>query len=446
MAMSKETGIVWKEVREEAADILSRYVRIVTVNPPGDEERAARFLQEILKGEGIGSAVFFGAKRRANLLARLRGTDPKGLILLSHIDTVGADAHNWDFDPFGGERKKGYVLGRGTLDDKGMGVMQLMALFLIKRSGIRLKRDLVFLATADEETGGELGAGYMARAHADKLGAAFLLNEGGTFMRGILPGGRTVCMAAVGEKGPLWMELSRKGTSGHGSVPVADNAILKLSAAALRLVKKRRPIRFTDETVKFFAGLGAGTGGIKGTILKGVRVPFLRPIIGRLLVTTPALGAMLTDTLGPTTTRAGIKDNVIPDEAAMTIDARLLPGTDKGEFTEWMRRRLGDDRISIREIFYSPPSVSPSDGEFFRAIEATAADLLPGCVTIPMISTGFTDSRFFRDLGIVSYGLLAAPLTSEDIQSIHGKNERISEEGLLFGARYIYHLILRLCT
>ena len=129
-----------------------------------------------------------------------------------------------------GERKNGYILGRGTLDDKGMGVMGLMALLLAKRTGLQLKRDVVFLATADEETGGEYGAGYMAREHADKLAATFLLNEGGALMRGVLPNDRVSCMVAVGEKGPLWLELSRPGTSGHGSVPVADNAILKLVA------------------------------------------------------------------------------------------------------------------------------------------------------------------------------------------------------------------------
>jgi len=443
---SKADGIAWDDVRDEASDILSRYIRIKTVNPPGEEEEAARFLASILKKDGIDSTVYLSAPKRASVLARLKGRDPRGLILLSHIDTVGAEASTWDFDPFSGERKGGYILGRGPLDDKGMGVMGLMALLLAKRSGIELTRDVVFLATADEETGGHYGAGYMAREHADKLSAACLINEGGAVMKGVLPNDRVSCMVAVGEKGPLWLSLSRPGTSGHGSVPVADNAILKLAQAADRLCKKGRPIRFIDETVEFCAGLGGGIGGLKGALLKSVRFGPLRPLIGRLLSKTPSIGAMLTDTISLTTMHAGIKENVIPDGARMTVDVRLLPRTDKDEFVDWTRRRLNDDRIEIGEVFYAPSSLSPSAGEFFQAVKAAAGEIIPDSVTIPMIATGFTDSRFFRDLGIVSYGILPAPLTTEDVQAVHGKNEKISEEGLLLGTKYMYRLIERLCA
>jgi len=443
---NKTDTINWEDVKNEASDILARYVRIRTVNPPGDEQEAAQFLGSILRKDGIDSEILFSAPKRASILARVKGADPGGLILLSHIDTVGAEAATWDFDPFGGQRKEGYILGRGTLDDKGMGVMGLMALLLIKRTGITLKRDAIFLATADEETGGEFGAGYMAREHHDKLKAAFLINEGGALMKGVLPGNRTSCMVAVGEKGPLWLELTRPGTSGHGSVPVSDNAILKLAQAADRLCGTTRPIRFIDETVDFCAGLGGGIGGLKGALLKGVRVPFLRPLIGRLISKTPSIGAMLTDTISLTTMHAGIKENVIPDGARMTVDVRLLPQTDKDEFIGWARKQLNDDRIAIREVFHAPPSLSKSKGEFFQAVAATARETVPDSITIPMVSTGFTDSRFFRELGIVSYGLLPAPLTTEDVQTVHGKNEKISEEGLLLGTKYMYNLITRLCA
>jgi acetylornithine deacetylase/succinyl-diaminopimelate desuccinylase-like protein len=447
MMTNKTNDINWEDVKNEAADILARYVRIKTVNPPGDEEEAAQFLASILKKDGIDSRIFLSAPKRASILARLSGGDRAGLILLSHIDTVGAEPSTWDFDPFSGQRKDGYVLGRGTLDDKGMGVMGLVALLLAKRTGLPLKRDVVFLATADEETGGEFGAGYMAREHHDKLTASFLINEGGALMKGILPDDRTACMIAVGEKGPLWLELSRPGTSGHGSVPVDDNAILKLAQAADRLCATGgRRLRFIDETVEFCAGLGGGIGGLKGALLKGVRVPFLRPLIGRLLAKTPSIGAMLTDTISLTTMHAGIKENVIPDGARMTVDVRLLPKTDKDEFIGWARKRMGDDRIEIREIFYAPASLSESTGEFFAAVSETARETVPDSTTIPMIATGFTDSRFFRKLGIVSYDLLPAPLTTQDVQAIHGKNERISEQGLLVGTKYMYHLIKRLCA
>ena len=438
--------IDWDGAKEEASDILSRYVRIKTVNPPGNEEEASLFLSDILKSENIPHEIYKSAPKRANIISRLKGEDPKGLILLSHMDVVHAQEESWDFDPFGGERKDGYILGRGTLDDKGMGVMTLMALILVSRQNVKLKKDVVFLATADEETGGEYGAGYMVREHKDKLEACLLINEGGTQMKGILPGDAPLFMIGIGEKGPLWLELKREGTSGHASIPVSDNAPIKLSVAISRLSKRKRPIRMSGEMTDFFYGLGEGIGGLKGAILKAVKIPPLRPIIGRVAAKNPSIMAMISDTISVTMINAGVKENVIPGEARATLDNRLLPGTDKDEFTGWIKRSLGDDKITVRETLFSPPSISPLDEKIFSSLKDVAKGLHPKSVTIPMIYSAFTDSRYFRDIGISSYGILPASVTAEDIKSIHGINEKISEEALLGGVKFFYNLILKLCT
>ena len=436
----------WKKVKEEASEILSAYIRYRTVNPPGDEEDAARFLIDILKKEGIPSEIFLSAPRRANVLSRLESKNPKGLIFLSHIDVVPADATKWDVDPFGGVRKKGYIWGRGALDDKGMGVMALMALILARRNGLKLARDVVFLATADEEVGGDFGAGYMVKNHRDKLKAACLLNEGGVQMKGLLPNGRSLFMNCVGEKGPTWLELKRAGTSGHGSVPLKDNAIYHLSRSLVRIAEKKRPIRILDEMEEFFYGLGCELGGVKGFVMKGVRAPIIRKLVGALIAMDPQLSAMIRDTVSLTKFTSGTKENVIPDEARATIDNRLLPGTDIDEYKKWLKKVIRDENIEISEILTAAPSLSSYKTEFFNAIQSVAKDLEPKSVTLPMISTGFTDSRFFRELGIASYGLVPGPVTREDIKTIHGRNERISEESLLFGIRFMYNLILKTCT
>lgn len=435
----------WERIKEEASEILSKYVRIKTVNPPGNEEDAADFLSGILRKEGLPCDIYTSVPKRANVISRLKGDDSDGLILLSHMDVVPAVEDKWDFDPFGGKRVDGVIQGRGTLDDKGMGVMSLMAFLLIVREGIKLEKDLVFLATGDEETGGEYGAGYMVENHRDKLDGAFLLNEGGTRLEGLLPDGRPLFMVGVGEKGPLWLELKRAGTSGHASIPVKDNAVVALSMAISRLARKKRPIRFIKEMVSFFSGLGSGMGGPYGLFLKGVRIPLFRPLVGRVVKRDTSMGAMLTDTVSVTTMKAGIKENVIPDEARAIIDCRLLPGTEKEEFIDWVKEGLGDDRVEIRELIESPPSLSPTDTDFFSAIDEVSSELSPDSITIPMVYSAFTDSRYFRDIGITSYGLIPAGVTSHDLRGIHGVNEQISEESLLSGIQFIYNLILKLC-
>jgi acetylornithine deacetylase/succinyl-diaminopimelate desuccinylase-like protein len=444
--MENEDLIDWDGIKEEAADILSRYIRIKTVNPPGDEEEAVLFLSEILKRENLPHEILASAPKRANIISRIKGDDPKGLILLSHIDVVPAQSEAWDFDPFGGQREKGYIHGRGALDDKGMGVMNLMAHVLIARQNVRLKKDVVFLATADEETGGEYGAGYMVREHKDKLEADLLINEGGTQMEGILPGDAPLFMIGLGEKGPLWLELKREGASGHASVPVSENAPIKLSAAISRLSKRKRPIRMSGETLDFFYGLGEGIGGIKGALLKAVKIPLLRQIVGKIAAKNPSVRAMIADTTSVTMINAGVKENVIPGEAKATLDNRLLPGTDKDEFVGWIRKCLGDDKIMIREAMFSPPSKSRYDEKIFSAIKDVAKELHPKSVTVPMVYQAFTDSRYFRDIGIPSYGIVPASVTAEDIKGIHGVNEKISEEALLGGVKFLYNLILKLCT
>jgi len=438
--------INWDDVGNEAADILSRYIQFDTTNPPGNEEEAIRFLADILDREGIAHEIITSEPKRCSIRATIPGDDPKGVILLSHADVVPADTSQWTKDPFSGEREDGWVWGRGSLDDKGEGVTALMVMLLAARLGLRPQRDLVFLATADEETGGQYGAGYVAETHGGSLSARVLLNEGGGPLSGVLPDGRLLYMIGVGEKGPLWLKLRCIGTSGHGSVPVKDNAVVRMSRALSRLGKKKRPVCFTREAVRTFTGLGRAMGGAVGLVLKFARIPILRRICALAAqLQDKNLEAMIRDTISITGFTSGIKANVIPDEATATVDCRLLPGTDKEEFLSWMRKALADDGIEISEMLYASPSLSPSDTAAYREIERLIYTLYPDAVCVPMINTGFTDSRYFRTLGIDCYGLSTVPITVEEMARIHGKNERISERSLLEGIKSLFHIACGLC-
>jgi len=438
--------INWIDVGNEAAEILSRYIQFDTSNPPGNEEEAVRFLADILDREGISHEIITSAPGRCSIRASIPGDDSRGVILLSHADVVPADSSKWEKAPFSGERADGHVWGRGSLDDKGEGVIGLMVMLLLSRLKIPLKRDLVFLATADEETGGKYGAGHVAETHGNLINARVLLNEGGGPLSGVLTDGRLLYMIGVGEKGPLWLTLRCVGTSGHGSVPVKDNAVIRMSRALARLGTRKRPVRFSKQAVGTFTSLGKALGGIGGLVLRSSGVSFLRPLAALAAsMKDKNLEAMIRDTVSVTTFQSGIKANVIPDEAVATIDCRLLPGTDKEEFLSWLRRALGYDGIEISEILYAPPSISPSDTDSYREIERLIITMYPDAVCVPMINTGFTDSRYFRSLGIDCYGLSTAPLTIEDMARIHGKDERISERALLEGIKSMFHLACGLC-
>ncbi|MBN1880628.1 MAG: M20/M25/M40 family metallo-hydrolase [Deltaproteobacteria bacterium] len=438
--------INWIDVGDEAAEILSQYIQFDTTNPPGNEKEAVQFLANILDKEGIAHEIITSAPGRCSIRAKITGDDPQGVVLLSHADVVPADGTQWEIAPFAGIREDGWIWGRGSLDDKSEGVIGLMVMLLFARLGVRLKRDLVFLATADEETGGKFGAGFVAETHGDSIQARVLINEGGGPLSGVLSGGRLLYMIGVGEKGPLWLTLRCVGTSGHGSVPVKDNAVVRMSRALSRLGKKRRPARFFKQNIDTFTSLGRAMGGIGGLVLRSARIPFFRPLAAlAAALKDKNLDAMIRDTISVTGFTSGIKANVIPDEAVATIDCRLLPGTDKEEFLSWLGRTIGDDGVEVSEILYAPPSLSPSDTDTYREIERLIQEMYPNAACVPMINTGFTDSRYFRSLGIDCYGLSTAPLTIEETARVHGKNERISERALLEGIKCLFHLVGGLC-
>ena len=439
----------WNALGDEAAGLLSQYLRINTTNPPGNELVAARWLAAVLRREGIVAQVFEPAPGKANLYARLRGDgSARPLILLNHMDVVLASPEYWQVDPFSGAVRGGYIWGRGALDMKGEGIVQLMTLLILKRAGVPLKRDIIFLATSDEEIGAGVGAGWFAQHHADLIrGAEFLINEGGT-IRANERGGVDYYGVGTTEKSPFWLDMTARGTPGHGSRPTPDNPVHRLVRALDRIAEWRTPLVVTPAVERYFRDLASvQSDSLRRLWFADIRAALRDSAAVRAITGDLTYNALLRNTISITGLKGSDKTNVIPPLATAVLDVRLLPGQEPAAFLVELERVVGDTAVTFRPQGPNwPATESPTDTELFRAIDAAARARHPGAlVTTPMLA-GFTDSHYFRRLGIASYGLGPFPLTVSDSRGVHGNDERLSLEALRFGVRFLYDIVTRVAA
>jgi acetylornithine deacetylase/succinyl-diaminopimelate desuccinylase-like protein len=420
---------------EQAATLLAEMIRTPTVNPPGDERALARKLANFLGQAGIEHGVITtpsarGGATRAAVWARLRGTgDRPALALLSHLDTVPAAPTEWTVNPFAGEIGDGFVWGRGALDAKGVTVAHLMALVELARSEIGLERDVLFLATPDEETGGRNGAGWLVEHHPELFaGVGFLLTEGGGIQiareRDI--DRPPIWGVALTEKSPCWLELRAVGRAGHSSSPAPDAAVPRLIAALDRIRRVESPLRVSEEVAQMFRSLApiaadwdrAGYMDLKETLASDEG--FRRRFLG-----SPSQNALVRNTVSITVLEGAPKVNVAPRVARAELDARLLPGESCEAFAGSLAGLISDPSVEISELLSFPARASSADSPLFRAIERVAANQdTPGLV-VPRMISGFTDAHWFRDLGIVAYGFVPRSLTAEELGRVHGPDERV---------------------
>jgi len=442
----------WDNLGEEAVSLLSRYLSIDTTNPPGNELPGAEFLAGVLSREGIDHRIFESEPGRASLLARLKGSgEGKALILLSHIDVVPAEADKWEVHPFSGEVSDGYIWGRGALDMKGMGIMELMAVIAAARQGLDLKRDVVFMAVADEEAGGYLGAKHLLDSHPEELEADLVINEGGYANTSLVPG-KPLFLVSNGEKYGVWIRLLRRGQGGHGSMPTGRGALENLVPALARLLSSERPIKIDPTMAEFFSRLSEYWDILTPYREDGKTETLKEIITANNLTAVPALNAVVRDTVSLNMLHAGVKVNVIPDEAEAFLDCRLLPETDSGEFLAGIREALDDPEIQMDSFRMDqqgdgePAPSSPMRGGYFDLLEKVIGENYPDAVVSPFIMPGLSDSRFFRGRGVPCYGIIPARVDMEALASIHGVNERIAVEDLKKGVKFIYDLIRAVCA
>jgi acetylornithine deacetylase/succinyl-diaminopimelate desuccinylase-like protein len=441
--------IDWQGVRDEAVEILKNYIRINTTNPPGNEMEAARFLEGILTKEGIETTVYEPAPGRANLRAVIPGKKQgKPLILLNHMDVVPVEEDKWDFDPFGGVIKNGHIYGRGTIDMKGKGVAELMAVLLVQRYRIPLNRDLIFLATSDEEIGGKWGVKWMLEQEPHLKEAGCVLNEGGCIL--IRDDGELDHYEiATAQKVVAQFVLKAIGKTGHGSMPHGDSATAKLIKALNRLVEWEPPVTIIPPVREYFTNLGTIKTTKETSGYKDIEAALRDPAYATILTANAQYNAMIRNTLTPTILQAGQKVNVIPSEATAAFDCRLLPGTSNEAFFAQLRDIIGDETITITpmpEFESNPLPPSPTDNELYGAIVRVAQRKDPGCIVTPFLITGATDSRFFREIGVPCYDFSPFRLRQEDHKLVHGHNERISLENLGFASEFIFEVVLEVAA
>ena len=418
--------IPWPSYEDEAVRLLQEYLRIDTQNPPGNEVRGANFFHRLFDQAGIANATYTFAPGRANFYARLKG-DGRGrpIILLNHMDTVRAESARWKVPPLAGEIVDGELYGRGALDMKDLGLLQAMVLLIMAREHVPLHRDLIFLATADEEVS-DRGSQWMIRNHPELLeNAEYLLTEGGSAIRSAA--GRTLYKIGVGEKAPLWIKMTATGPGGHGSLPILDSAPNRLVRAAYRLTLWEPPIRLLPVVEEYFHQIAVVEDEPLAGKLRNIATSLNDPsFVKELPRRYPNYNAILRDTISLTMMEAGRQTNVIPDSASCMFDARLLPDTDPQAFLAQLRQVVDDDRVQmeITEQFGAANS-SPTDTPLLRLIERVLNVQTPDAVVAASLDQGYTESQMYRKLRIFAYGFNPVLVTSEVNATKHGENERV---------------------
>ena len=413
LAAAPAQTIDWNSVETEAVETLQGYVRIDTSNPPGDVTKAAGYLDDILRREGIDVTRYQSAPGRAFVLARLKGdgSGGKAIVLESHMDVVPTDPSRWSKDPFAAQIADGKMWGRGTIDMKGIGVSYLYAFVMLHRQHVPLSRDIVLLFVPDEEVGGEMGAEWMRQNHYAELDPEYVIDEGGFGSRDMFTEGKLVFGISVAEKKLIWLKLRAKGVAGHGSQPVAQNASEHLVRALTRLFGE--PVAAAPFPV----------------------VETMKRRIGGPLTSNKFMNAIQQSTISLTSLRSGVGDppraNVIPSVAEATIDCRVLPGTTTAQWLRQLESRLNDPMIQVDVVYEGPdPVVSPQDTKLYVALERALKRRYPDAVVTPMTVPYGTDGNGYRARGVKNYGFFPGIVPAASILSMHGDSEFIPVDAI----------------
>jgi acetylornithine deacetylase/succinyl-diaminopimelate desuccinylase-like protein len=395
--------------QDEITALLQQYVRIDTSNPPGNTSKAADFLTDVLKREGIAVTRYESEPGKSIVLARLKATvSPpagKAILLLHHMDTVPADRTQWKTDPFSATIQNDELWGRGAMDMKGQGVAQLAAFLRLKRERVPLTRDVILLAEPDEEIGGAGGARWMIANHYTELDPEFVIDEGGFGSRDLFSAGKLVYGISVAEKKLIWLKVRAEGVAGHGSQPHDQNPNDRLARALGRLLGQPMP---------------SGDFSVLKTMTS--RVGTFAP--------NKFTNAITHSTISLTWMRSGVGDppkiNVIPSVAEAGLDCRVMPGTTRDQWLEEIRRRLGDPTLTLEVVNESDdPVVTPQDTTIYRAIEKAIQQRHPDAIVTPMLIPYGTDSNAFRPKGAKSYGIFPAILPADVVSQMHGDAEHM---------------------
>jgi acetylornithine deacetylase/succinyl-diaminopimelate desuccinylase-like protein len=445
--LAQPQSIDWSRVEAETLEHFQAVVRADTTDPPGNERPAAEYVKQVLEREGIATRVYELEPNRLNVVARLKGNGSKRpILIMGHTDTVNVDPAKWTFPPFSATRDKGYIYGRGTVDDKDNVTAALMTMLLLKRANVPLARDVIFLAEAGEEGTTRVGIQFMVQQHFAEIDAEYCLAEGGSLLRS---GGRVrYASVETAEKIPRAVQLTATGVAGHGSVPLQTNSVVKLAQAITAAASWKPPIQLNDTTRTYFtrlAAISSPADAARYRAVAGNDQKAAQDAVDYFAQHEPRLASTLRPSISPTIVQGGYRVNVIPSEAKATLDVRLMSGQDPDAFLNELRRVVNDPAVRVEWIPRDVRPGTPSarlDSEGFKVLESAFARLYDTTV-LPTMSTGATDMAYLREKGIQCYGVGPA-LDEEDGPKgfgAHSDQERILESELHKFVRFHYEVV-----
>ncbi len=413
-------------------ELLRQYIALDTTNPPGMEIRGADFFAAIFEQQGLAYELVESEPGRASIWARLEGGDKPGVLLLHHMDVVPADATRWQYPPFEARVVDARVHGRGALDNKATGIFHLEAFLALHAAGKPLSRDVMFMASADEEAGGQLGVGWLIKHRPEIFdGIGGVINEGGS---GTLREGKLSFGIEVTQKLPLWLKISATGVPGHGAVPREDSAPRRLVRALAKLERLQFEPRAVPAAATYLLNIAKDATPPWNERLASIDELLASPEqILELKHYDHRLYALLTNTCSLTRLQGSDKINVVPPVATAEVDCRLLPDAKPEQVLAKIRQALAAEGITVETSLSFGPGSSPMDNFVYKALEEVLTGRYPDTPVLPKLNAGFTDSHFFREQGIAAYGFTPVILTKSDIKGVHGDNENISIDNLELG-------------
>ena len=445
LASDRIPGDRMTQYADLAVEWMRQYLQVDTTNPPGNEDRAVAWFKKILDAEGIENRTFEFAPGRGNIWARIPASgaaQKRPLILLSHTDVVTSDPSHWKVPPFSAQVLDGAMYGRGAQDMKSEGLAQLVAFVMLKREKAALDRDVILLATGDEEVD-DLGTDWMIANQRELLGnPEYLMTEGG---ENPLENGRVKYIGIdVAEKSPFWIHLVAHGRPGHGSRPIADSAPNRLVHALEKIVAFHTELKVLPVAEQFLTAMAANESPRRAKWLRNLRQSLKDPEFQKEVEQDPSLNYMLRNTISLSMMGGSKQTNVIPAEAWANLDVRLLPGDDPQAFVATLRKVVDDPNVTVeplRKEQFQPANASSLDTPLMSAIRKTASKYFPGTPVVPRMSSGYTENQRFRQLGVISYGYSPYTATPAEGSSEHGDNERIRVEELRRGFRVMYDVV-----
>ncbi len=431
------------QLAQRARRYFTDLVRLNTTNPPGNETLAANYIRRVLAADGIAAELLGGDKTRLNVVARLTGSGAaRPLLLMAHTDVVPAEQSQWSVDPFAARTNAGFVYGRGTLDDKCLLAAEMAVLVELKRRGVKLARDVILLGEADEEAGSTGIQWLIANAWA-KIDAEFAVNEGGYAMD--TPSGVRLFQIQTSEKIPTRVVLTAHGTAGHGSLPRADNPVVRLARAITRLTEADQPVALSTTTRRYLR-----------EISKLPDYQWLTPLLPSLEHSSSStaaanatqardseIDAILHTTISPTMLQAGVKINVIPNTASAQLDVRRLPNETREEVVARFRRILNDTSVNVEAApGQDMPSTEPSSltTPLYLAMEKVFARAHPRGLVVPYMTRGATDGSYLRHKGMAVYGAPVFLRTDKESRA-HGNDERLGLASFDAGVGLLWEIV-----